>query len=174
MIRVQSRCRRLIYAAPGFVTACRLAPTPTASAISPRRRRFSRNSNPSNSLRTGNLTGNFSGFGPSGRFSCPIDKINQWLVPKFPELRENQEFVIDFNELQPNSLRRAEQGIFCLEQGIFFDGSGNSYSLIGFMETTDEALERVPVVSTVGPGSHNHTDRTVWIRVRRKRRPGSL
>jgi hypothetical protein len=42
------------------------------------------------------------------------------------------------------------------------------------METTDEALERVPVVSTVGPESHNHTDWTVWIRVHRKRRPGSL
>src|ERR1700674_2822265 len=40
---------------------------------------------PANSLRTGNLTGNFSGIGPFGRFSCPIDQINQWLAPQFPE-----------------------------------------------------------------------------------------
>src|SRR6202521_359052 len=39
----------------------------------------------SNSLRTGNLTGNFSGFGPFGRFLRPIDQINQGLAPQFPE-----------------------------------------------------------------------------------------
>src|ERR1700681_606478 len=39
----------------------------------------------SNSLRTGKLTGNFSGFGPFGRFLCPIDQINQRLAPQFPE-----------------------------------------------------------------------------------------
>src|SRR6202030_534892 len=62
---------------------------------------------PSNSPRTGNLTGNFSGFGPFWRFSCPIDQINQRLVPQFPEpggtgnffagnrefLRQNREFI---------------------------------------------------------------------------------
>jgi hypothetical protein len=54
---------------------------------------------PSNSLRTGNLTGNFSGCGPSGHYSCPIDPIDQWLAPQFPEhrgtgnfLRVNREF----------------------------------------------------------------------------------
>jgi len=62
---------------------------------------------PSNSLRTGNLTGNFSGFGPFGRFLCPIDQINQRLAPQFPEVigtgnffarnrefsRRNREFI---------------------------------------------------------------------------------
>jgi hypothetical protein len=55
---------------------------------------------PSNSLRTGNLAGNFSGCGPFGRFSCPIDQINQRLAPKFPETLGTGEFF------------RREQGIF--------------------------------------------------------------
>jgi hypothetical protein len=47
---------------------------------------------PSNSLRTGNLTGNFSGYGPSGRFSCLIDQINQRLAPQFPEHERTANF----------------------------------------------------------------------------------
>src|ERR1700674_3036836 len=58
-----------------------------------------------NSLRTGNLTGNFSGFGPSERFSRPIDQINQRLAPQFPEPERT--------------------GNFFAGTGNFSDGTGN-------------------------------------------------
>src|ERR1700680_584787 len=68
---------------------------------------------PGGELRTGNLTGNFSGFGPFGRFLCPIDQINQRLAPKFPEHGGTGNFVAGNREF---SRRNRE----------FFVGSGNS------------------------------------------------
>src|ERR1700694_3820182 len=49
---------------------------------------------PANSLRTGNLTGNFSGCGLLGHFSCPIDQINQRLAPQFPEPERTGNFFV--------------------------------------------------------------------------------
>src|SRR5215208_3801221 len=58
-----------------------------------------------NSLRTGNLTGNFSILGLFLRFSRLIDAEIQWLAAKFPTQR-NREFF------------RPEQGIWQRDQGI--------------------------------------------------------
>src|SRR5215216_5232537 len=58
-----------------------------------------------NSLRTGNLTGNFSILGLFLRFSLLIDAEIQWLAAKFPTHR-NREFF------------RPEQGIWQRDQGI--------------------------------------------------------
>ena len=77
---------------------------------------------PSNSLRTGNLTGNFSGCGPFGRFSCPIDQINQRLAPKFPETLGTGNFFAGNRE-------------FSRHNRELFDGTGNPSTLTGFMET---------------------------------------
>jgi hypothetical protein len=42
-------------------------------------------------------------------------------------MRENQDFVGNFNGLQSNSLRGAEQGIFPREQGIFSAEQGIAF-----------------------------------------------
>src|ERR1700704_5597603 len=62
---------------------------------------------PSNSLRTGNLTGNFCGFGAQHRFSCQFVQHLQVVAPEFPEqagtgnfFRGNREFSSDNREFQ--------------------------------------------------------------------------
>src|ERR1700674_1185908 len=102
---------------------------------------------PANSLRTGNLTGNFSGFGPFGRFSCPIDEINQRLAPKFPEHSRKPGIGSQFQCVTPQFPEMTGTGNFLRGTGNFFDGTGNSFSLIDFMESmhqTAAAVARPP------------------------------
>jgi hypothetical protein len=74
---------------------------------------------PPNSLRTGNLTGNFENFRLIPRFQAPIPVVISmrcWQIPCYPQ---NRKFPRNFNVLQANSPFLKEQGIFRQEQGIF-------------------------------------------------------
>jgi hypothetical protein len=69
----------------------------------------------SNSLRTGNLTGNFRRFGPQRRFSCQFAQHLQVVAPQFPE--------------------PAGTGNFFARTGNFSAITGNFNSLSFFVET---------------------------------------
>jgi hypothetical protein len=83
---------------------------------------------PLNSLRTGNLTGNFSDLRPIRRFLAPIPAVISIRCSQIPCYPQERKLLCNFNALQANSLFLKEQGIFLQEQGIYSAEQGISWS----------------------------------------------